>query len=162
MGLIILQVPKPEGLLQGRSMGVIMHERIWPQNGDCHTPVFSMLLEWKTNVISGPSLFKLIFQILGCKFMLCHHQPWDLEASTPSLSNCFPYLKNGEHPHCYGGKLSDAIQQANACGPDALNEFTSLSFLSFPHPMLQLRPPSQPQSFSTLATQGSPWGTFQK
>ena len=90
------------------------------------------------------------------------YQPWDLEASTPSLSNCFPYLKNGEHPHCYGGKLSDAIQQANACSPDTLNEFTSLSFLSFPHPMLQLRPPSQPQSFSTLATQGSPWGTFEK
>ena len=72
MGLIILQPPKLEVLLQGRSMGVIMHDRIWPQNGDCPPPVFSMLLEWKTNVISGPSLFKLIFQILGCKFMLCH------------------------------------------------------------------------------------------
>lgn len=72
MGLIILQVPKLEVLLQGRSMGAIMLERIWPQNGDCHTPVFSMLLEWKTNAISGPSLFRPIFQILGCKSQLCH------------------------------------------------------------------------------------------
>lgn len=162
MGLIILQVPKLDVLLQARSMGVIMNERIWPQNGDGHTPMFAMLLEWKTNVISGPSLFKFIFQILGCKFKLCHLPAlgsWAFHSLTEQLLSLSEKwgassLLQWQVVWCYS--TSKCLQ------PRCLNEFTSLSFLSFPHPMLQLRPPSQPRSFSTLAIQGSPWGTFEK